>query len=183
MINTDFGNSILKSLFGQGELYFKGKTGNQVLIDKGLGASCYLGLLTNRDQSKELQEDNTYPTYIDPATIEEIKDGQYSRVCLGNLSVPQLNLLIEPTNCEISNANEFIMFPELDPNPSKDVKHVITHFGLYASKTGGTPVYAEELNAPITATKGQVILFRKGEFKMTIGKDKTISTQVNAASV
>jgi len=180
MLNTDFGNAILKGLFGQGELYTRtSSSGSYTLIDKGLGKTCYLGLLTNRDQSKTLQEDSTYPALADGSSPEEIIDTQYARKCLGNLAVPQLNQMITPTNCEIKN-DKFIQFNELNPNPEKDVKHIITHFGLYANETGGSPVYVGTLNTTITAVKGQVILFRPEDFKMTIGKDGVLAVSATA---
>lgn len=182
MLNETFGNAILKALFGQGSLGSKqGSTSSYTPIDQGLGQNCYIALMTNRDQSQTLQVDKTYPAFSDASHLpEEVIDSQYERIALGNLTYPVVNLMSTPSKCKISN-NKFIKFNEFDPNPSKEVKHVVTHIGLYSAATGGSAVYIGQLSTPIEATKGQLVIFRPNAISMSIGEDAEISLTAQAA--
>ncbi len=183
MLNENFGNAILKAMFGQGTLGSKqGSTSTYTPIDQGLGQNCYLALMTNRDQSQTLQSDTTYPAFSDSSHLpEEVIDKQYERILLGNLSYPVVNLMSAPSKCEISNS-KFIKFNEFDPAPAKEVKHVITHIGLYSTETGGSAVYIGKLSEPVEATKGQLVIFRPKQITMSIGTDAEVALTANAGT-
>ena len=121
---------------------------NKLLGKENLNATCYIALST------------TEPN-IQGANVTEPKGNNYARAstkdCMGNVA-----LTSDFSTSEISNIRE-IHFQEATGSWG-----TITHFALYNSATGGTPLYVGALTEPITPTANTVPLIKVGQLKITL---------------
>lgn len=148
-----------------------------------LARNCYIGVSTT---TPSVQSDGSISNFTEPT------DTQYGRVVIGHVDnntgpnpyatkmakaqVDQLDpskSTTESPYVTFVNNNEFIFFPE--PSPLGTGFGTLTHFGLFASATGGSPLIVGELvdpenpstAKPVTVNKGQVLLFRKADATKT----------------
>ena len=137
-LNTYTKNKILKSLVGK---------------DSALGSTVYLGL------------SSTTPNAEGGNITEPIGNG-YERVLVGSYSQSGTQKFGDVSNDSITN-NEIIYFPE----STGSWGNTLTHFVLFTNKTGTGDSYVlafGELTTPVTVSAANaVVLFRKGELKVT----------------
>lgn len=137
-LNTYTKNKILKSLVGK---------------DSAFGSSVYLGL------------SSTTPNAEGGNITEPIGNG-YERVLVGSYSQSGTQKFGDVSNDSITN-NEIIYFPE----STGSWGNTLTHFVLFNSKTGtgdSSVLAFGELTTPVTVSAANaVVLFRKGELKVT----------------
>lgn len=106
--------------------------------------NCYVGLST------------TTPTAAGGNFSEPSASTGYERASIGNLN----------TSISAQVANDAIIFF----NETLGSYGTITYFGLFSSKTGGTPFFVGELTDPLTIDTGYVPIFRAEN--LIIGLDK-----------
>ena len=68
----------------------------------------------------------------------------------------------------VSNTNENIMFPYTGESGS-GYGGSITHFGLFTSASGGTPLFYGPLEASVSVPANVLPIVLKGKFKVTLG--------------
>lgn len=144
MITTTNANNILKFFFGQ----------QNSIVGTG---KCYLGLSTTTPNA-----DGT--NFTEPSTSTG-----YARVQVNiNEAQQYTNKMTEPTNGSIEN-NAEITFPEaLEPNGYGTV----THFGIFDTQNGGTPLYVHALTSSVSVGAGEVLLFRQGALSLSFTADE-----------
>ena len=130
-------------------LYGTQQVFSQVLkISSSSYDSCYLALST------------TEPTINNSNVTEPVGNG-YARISISKfMAAPALSS--DSTVTEITN-NKEIHFNEATGNWG-----TITHFALYTSSTGGTPLYVGALTQAITPTANTVPLIKVGQLKITL---------------
>ena len=118
------------------------------LLGKENSNACYIALST------------TEPN-IQGSNVNEPKGNNYARAstkdCMGNVA-----LTSDFSTSEISNIRE-IHFQEATGSWG-----TLTHFAIYNSATGGTPLYVGALTEPITPTANTVPLIKVGQLKITL---------------
>lgn len=126
------------------------------------GSSAYLAL-----SKTALNDDGT--GIQEPST-----NAGYERVLIGKYNVTDVNIMEMNGDRKMWNKS-IIFFPEATADWG-----VCTHYAVYTSKTGGTPVFWGQLNEPITVETGKVPIFRKHEFIVEM-KDvlKEVATSEN----
>ena len=130
-------------------LYGSQQVFSQVLKMSNSGYdNCYLALST------------TEPT-IDNKNVTEPEGNGYARISISRfMASPALSS--DSTTTEITN-NKEIHFNEATGNWG-----TITHFAIYNSSTGGTPLYVGALTQAITPTANTVPLIKVGQLKITL---------------
>lgn len=111
-----------------------------------IASTCYIGLL--KDVSNG---------YIEP----DLTAG-YGRTLLGNYNNSAGQLMGSPTSGKITNS-QIIYFPEATGDWG-----TVTHFGLFTSAFGGTPLLWGTLSEPVNIPEGYVPLFRVGKLSISI---------------
>lgn len=154
MITTNNANNILKLYFGQ-------------IKTITCSGKCYLGLST------------TSPKADGSNFTEPSEDTGYERVQINIGEAQQYtNKMTVPANGSIEN-NAEINFPEaLAPYGT------VTHYGVFDTKTGSTPLYTHALTAatpnddgiypaqPVEVETGEVLLFRQGALSLAFVFDE-----------
>jgi hypothetical protein len=112
--------------------------------------TCYLGLST------------TEPATDGSNFTEPASSTGYARSLLGQSSTPNTYLMGTTTSFTEENTS-IIYFPE-----ATSTWGTVTHWGLFTSQSGGTPLFYGELTTPVEVPANYVPLFRTQAFTMTI---------------
>ena len=137
------------------------------------GASSILRYLVGEEGSGSLSGylalSTTAPGKDGSNVTEPSSESGYKRVMIGttNSSYSNINYFGTPvTNdagvTEISNTSQ-IHFDEV-----LSTWGTLTHFAIYRSATGGTPIYVGELKASLTPTVNSIVIIRAGEMKISL---------------
>lgn len=138
MITVNTANQILNAFFGR-------------VNNVTLGSTCYIGLST------------TTPAANGDNFTEPASGTGYARVLVGSYSQSNTQLMDAAANGSISNTNNIIFFPEATATWG-----TITHFGLFSSKTGGTPIMYGALSSSISVPSGYIPIFRAGALTVSL---------------
>lgn len=138
MIKQSIANDILKLLFAQ--------------LDKLdiLPNTCYIGLSTT-------EPDSNGGNFTEPSV-----DNGYKRYLLGQRSASLTWKMSTPENGGIYNS-ETLFFPKATSDWGS-----VTHFGLFSSVSGGTPVFWGPLIEPVSVLENYVAIFSPEQFKITL---------------
>ena len=137
------------------------------------GASSVLRNLVGEESSSSISAylalSTTAPGKNGSNVTEPPEYSGYKRVLIGstNSSYGNVNYFGTPvTNdlgvTEIVNTNQ-IHFDEVLSDWG-----TLTHFAIYRSATGGTPIYVGELKASLTPTVNSIVIIRAGEMKISL---------------
>jgi len=150
MITRAKANSLLEQLFWS-ESVVSGKTTKSYY---------YLALSTttpNPDGSNFTEP--SIPSGAQDDSGNNITVNEYQRVSLEGVIGTAANAIIK--NIAIAFFNE--------------AEHygwgTITHFGIFTSKTGGTPIFYGELSTPIAIPKNYIPIFRAGKLQVGLDND------------
>ena len=102
------------------------------------------------------------PEIPDGATDDDgnpITTNEYQRVHLENVIGRASNAIIKNEAIVFFNEAEHYAWGE------------ITHFGIFTSKTGGTPIFYGELSASKEIPKGYIPIFRIGKLQVGLDQD------------
>ena len=120
----------------------------------------YIGLSTttpNPDGSNF-----TEPSIPDGTTDDDGKPitvNEYQRVSLDGLMGAASNAIIKNTAIIFFNEAEHYGWG------------TITHFGIFTSKTGGTPIFYGELSSSVQIPKNYIPIFRAGKLQVGLDQD------------
>lgn len=107
----------------------------------------------------------TAPTAEGGGVTEPVGNG-YQRALLGessgtkHMGTPEYDATAGKTT--ISNTSE-IHF-----NEATGSWGTLTHFAIYGSKTGGTPLYVGQLNTSLTPVENNVVIIKVGDLRISI---------------
>jgi len=138
MITQSTANSILNAFFGRSS-------------SVSIASTCYIALST------------TTPNATGGNFTEPSSDGGYARVLIGSSNQSNTFLMSAASNGAISNTDNIIFFPE-----ARTSWGTITHFGLFTSKTGGTPVMWGALSSSVSVPSGYIPIFRAGALNVSL---------------
>lgn len=138
MITRNTANKILEGFFG--------RQGNF-----SLASSCYIGLST------------TTPDAAGSNFSEPSSSSGYARVMLGTQGQSNTYVMDAAVNGSICNTSNIIFFPEATASWG-----TVTHFGLFSSKTGGTPILWGALSSSISIPSGYIPIFRAGALTVSL---------------
>ena len=138
MITQATANSILNAFFGRSQY-------------ATLAPTCYIGLSTTTP-------DAAGGNFTEPAPTTG-----YSRVLIGIYNQSNTLLMDAASGGTISNSSNIIFFPE-----ATSAWGTITHFGIFSSKTGNTPIMWGALSTPISVPSGYIPIFRAGALNVTL---------------
>lgn len=129
-------------------LYGTQQVFSQVLHISSGYDNCYLALST------------TEPTINNSNVTEPVGNG-YARISISKF-------MAAPALSSDSSVTEITNNKEIHFNEATGSWGTITHFALYNSATGGTPLYVGALTEPITPTANTVPLIKVGQLKITL---------------
>lgn len=112
-------------------------------------ANCYIGLSTTTPNA-------------DGSNFTEPSGGDYARAIIGLSLQPATQVMGVPVDGYVENT-AIIFFPEATASWG-----TLTHFGLFAGSSGGSPLIFGALTSPIAVSSGYVALFRVGNFSMSL---------------
>ncbi|MBR3891428.1 MAG: hypothetical protein IKJ30_05100 [Bacilli bacterium] len=87
----------------------------------------------------------------------------YARVMLGTQGQSNTYVMDAAVNGSICNTSNIIFFPEATASWG-----TVTHFGLFSSKTGGTPILWGALSSSISIPSGYIPIFRAGALTVSL---------------
>lgn len=134
--------------------------------------ACVGGTISNNNGYAYLALSSTTPSYTSTGEITGITEpsGQgYARKLIGHSSEASTLLMTAAANGKVQNAEE-IHFDQATEanNGGTGWGKPMTHYAIYTSKTGGSPLLAGELTAPITVGAGYVVIIKKGELVISM---------------
>lgn len=133
------------------------------------------GSISNNNGYAYLALSSTTPSYTDTGEITGITEptGQgYARKLIGHNTEPSTLLMTAAASGRVQNADE-IHFDQATEasNGGTGWGNPMTHYAIYTSKTGGSPVLAGELTTPITVGAGYVVIIKKGELVISMNNN------------
>lgn len=120
----------------------------------------YIGLSTTTP--KEDGSNFTEPSIPDGTVDDEgepITVNEYQRVSLEGVMGSASNAIIKNSAIIFFNEAEHYGWGK------------ITHFGIFTSKTGGTPIFYGELSAAVEIPKNYIPIFRAGKLQVGLDQD------------
>ena len=148
MLATSVSNSLLNSFFARGET-------NNAIPTSG---QCYLGMSTT---TPTISSNGTIGNFTEPAASTG-----YKRSRLGIKGNTATYIMDAAANGEIKNGTNFIFFDEA--TAGGEGFGTLTHFGLFSSESGGSPILVGALTTPVTVAAGNVLIFRPDNLKVSM---------------
>lgn len=148
MLNYTIGNSFLNALFARGD----------TMSGNALSTQCYIGVSTTTPTQNAL---GVITNFTEPAASTG-----YKRARLGIRGNEATYVMDAAAGNEIKNGTNFIFFDEAVTGGGGF--GTVTWFGLFSTATGGAPLLAGELAAPVTVAENHVLLFRSEDLKVTL---------------
>lgn len=130
------------------------------LLDQIVKSSYYVGLSTTTPTPTG--GNFTEPSIPSGAVDDEgvaITTNEYSRVSLSGVVGSASNAITKNTAIIFFNEAEHYSWG------------TITHFGIFTSKTGGTPIFWGELTEPVEVPKNYIPIFRAGKLQIGLDQD------------
>lgn len=130
------------------------------------------GTISNNNGYAYLALSSTTPSYTSTGEITGITEpsGQgYARKLIGHYNESSTLLMTAADNGRVQNAEE-IHFDQATEASKGGTGwgSPMTHYAIYTSKTGGSPLLAGELATPITVGAGYVVIIKKGELVISM---------------
>lgn len=148
MLNYTIGNAFLNALFARGD----------TMKGNALSEDCWIGVSTTKPTQNTT---GVITNFTEPAASTG-----YKRTRLGINGNSATYVMDAAANNEIKNGTNFIFFDEAVEGGGGF--GTVTWFGLFSNATGGAPLLAGELTAPVTVAEKHVLLFRPEDLKVTL---------------
>lgn len=107
----------------------------------------------------------TAPNSAGGGITEPVGNG-YERAMLGMYNGTKH--MGEPVHDATAGKTTISNISEIHFNEATGSWGTLTHFAIYSSKTGGTPLYVGQLNTSLTPVENNVVIIKVGDLKISI---------------